>query len=244
MAARVRRGLGVETVLDISADDTGLTAQLHAEGIKADHAEVTDAGQAVDLPDGRWDLVTCLNLLEHLSAIQAERLIDGVCARSDMVLVSCTSGAYFTPDPSTPRWAAAFAERGFFRRLDADFTVVAPWAVVFERGTPSARDIAFRYELLLQRVATELARIERHGGGHADGSDAEVQREVAELRHHVLTSRDFAIGAEAEIARLQAECQRYKEALEAVYTSTSWLVIRRGIAPIVKRLKGITRRGR
>lgn len=114
--------------------------------------------------------------------------------------------------------------RGYFRAAEQPM-IPGITCVLLTSGELPAVELVARYEAAL-------------------ADRPELDRELAELRHQVLTSRDFAIGAEAEIAHLQAERDRYKQALEAVYTSTSWLLIRRGIAPIGKRLKGIASRNR
>jgi len=127
-------------------------------------------------------------------------------------------------DGSLAGWISVAASRGYFRAPE-QLTVDGVTCVLLSVGEPSAAELVARYEAMLaDRPA--------------------LDQQLTELRHQVLTSRDFAIGAEAEIAGLQADVDRFKAALDEVYSSTSWLVIRRGIAPMGKRLKRIGSRSR
>jgi len=61
--------------------------------------------------------------------------------------------------------------------------------VLFERDTLAAPDIVGRYEQALAAVPGEPPA--------ASDTEADLRRQVDDLRHQTLTSRDFAIGAEA-----------------------------------------------
>ncbi len=231
VAARISRTLAPSTALDIGRDDD-LAQHLSAVRIETEHVTSPalpsalpseDAGaDAPELPAGRWDLVTCLDVFEHLSPQAAETLIEGICQLSDRVIVSCGAAAYLaaTPAPARPAaaWSAAFAERSFFRRLDLDFEFAGPWTVVFERGEPRLRDLVYRYE---QQQASRLSELtarnsmrDRSQGAGAAARSADADP-VAELRREVLASRDHAIGQAAELAALQAT-------LAEVYASNTW----------------------
>ena len=118
-------------------------------------------------------------------------------------------------------WAAWFAERGFFRRTDVDVSMIAPWAVVFDRGEPTLHELAKRYEQQYARVRTELLE-KRRALLEADREvnsmrsrlderpvdTEEVDRlraEAAHARHSVLVNRDHVIGLEAQNGRLQRD---------------------------------------
>lgn len=183
---------------------------------------------------GIWDLVTCIEVLEHMSPDAAERTIDAMCNITDRVLISSTPSDFNEPTHINVRqpaaWAASFAERGFYRRTDVDLGFITPWAVLFERADLSNRDIVHRYEsysypmrveVLDKRSALldlhrQLSELKDGGiGGFGDSRVADLEAALAaerattlDLRHRLMTSRDHAMGAEAESARWREEYQR------------------------------------
>ena len=220
------RGLLVQALAVQGVDSRGLDISEHA--VASAHEDVRDrlaVASATRPIDGRYDLVTCIEVLEHMSEADAQLAIDRLTEVTDRVLFSSSPEDHDEPthintNPAEA-WAAWFAERGFFRRTDVDVSMIAPWAVVFERGTPTLHDIVKRYEQQYARVRTELLEKRRalldadrtvnSLRGQLDerpvGSE-EVDRlraEVARARHAVLVNRDHVIGLEAQNGRLQRD---------------------------------------
>ncbi|MCX7840707.1 MAG: class I SAM-dependent methyltransferase, partial [Anaerolineae bacterium] len=79
-------------------------------------ASVTDP-----LPQ-KYDLIVCIEVLEHLTARDAERAIENFCQHCDDVLFSSTPHDYkeVTHRNIQPPeyWAELFARYGFFRDMD------------------------------------------------------------------------------------------------------------------------------
>ena len=143
------------------------------------------------------------------------------CARaSDRILLSSTPSDFSEPTHVNVRepaaWAASFAERGFFRRTDVDLSFVAPWTVLFERADLTRRDLVYRYEryaypmrveVLEKRVALRDAQRELQEPASSEAARRSPKptgrgyHSQPDLRHKLLTSRDHAIGAEAEAAQ-------------------------------------------
>jgi hypothetical protein len=181
------KGLLVQSFMVQGVDAHGIDISSHA--IAGAHEEVRDrlsVASATEPIDGHYDLVTCIEVLEHMSGEDVQLAIDHMTAVTDRVLFSSSPT---TTNPSE-QWAAWFAERGFFRRVDVDVSLIAPWAVVFERGEPTLHDLTRRYEQQYARVRTELDRL---------------RDEAAHARHAVLVNRDHVIGLEAQNGRLQRD---------------------------------------
>ena len=234
------------SVLDVGCA-TGMLVQafvthgVEAEGIDVSeyavshaHADVSGrlrVASATEPLDGRWDLVTCVEVLEHMSPDEAQTAIDNICGATDRVLFSSTpsdfaEATHVNVQP-TADWAAWFAERGFFRRADANVSFLTPWAVLFERGDLTPREVTHRYESVLIPLQSEvrekrsalldldrqLSRLQGDGGTPAGASDrgdelALTREQLLAARHDVLTTRDHIIGLEAENARLIKELGR------------------------------------
>ncbi|HEY0642426.1 MAG TPA: methyltransferase domain-containing protein [Nocardioides sp.] len=220
------RGLLVQSFTVQGVEAWGLDISAHA--IASAHEEVRDrlrVASATDPIEGRYDLVTCIEVLEHMSEADAQRAIDHLTAVTDRVLFSSSPVDHDEPTHINTNpgeaWAAWFAERGFFRRTDVDVSMIAPWAVVFERRVPTLHELVKGYEQQYARTRTELLEKRRalleadrqinalRGQLDERPVDTEevdrLRAEVAQHRHASLVSRDHVIGLEAENGRLERD---------------------------------------
>lgn len=230
------RGLLVQALVAKGVDASGLDISQHA--VDTAHEDVRArlrVASATEPFERRFDLVTCVEVLEHMSPVDAQQAIDNMTAATDRVLFSSSPGDHDEPTHintrSTAQWAAWFAERGFFRRTDVDLTFLAPWAVLFERAELTLHSLTQRYEYQYGAVHTELlekrqALLEAHRRigtlndqlqSQVSGTVAEQaamleqwEAEVLDARHQQLTMRDHIIGTEAEVARLKRENERLR----------------------------------
>jgi hypothetical protein len=112
-------------------------------------------------------------------------------------------------------WMSAAAAAGYFRSPGAAPDVAGATCILLEAGQPSTSDLVSRYESLLA---------ERQ----------ELEAEVRHLRHQLLTSRDHAIGAEAEIAQLRASQQDLEDVAKELQATTTWRVGSRIVGPLAR----------
>ncbi|WP_104106593.1 class I SAM-dependent methyltransferase [Nocardioides sp. 616] len=234
------KGLLVQALAEKGVDARGIDISEHA--LAGAHPEVRprlELSSAARPLEGRFDLITCLEVVEHLDPRAARASIDAMCAATDRVLFSSTP--HESPEAThvnvrpTSEWAAAFAERGFYRRADVNLDFLTPWAVLFERSELQPRDIVHRYESSLVHLAGELSEkrqgllaLQReldalhHPDPQAHERAEATAQHVANLelhlesaRHDVLTTRDHIIGLEAEAVRLQATVNRLNLRIKA-----------------------------
>ncbi|WP_299952278.1 class I SAM-dependent methyltransferase [uncultured Modestobacter sp.] len=108
----------------------------------------------------RYDLVSCIEVLEHMSPPDAQRAIGNLCAAADTLLISSTPDDFTEPthiNVRTPAsWAADFARHGFFRRTDVDASFLSPWAVVYEKAELTPVELVARYEALVSPLSREV----------------------------------------------------------------------------------------
>ncbi|HSV38878.1 MAG TPA: class I SAM-dependent methyltransferase, partial [Nocardioidaceae bacterium] len=142
-----------QTALDVGCATGMLVQALRYRGVDAKgfdfsefavnsaHQDVRDhlwVGSATDPIEGRYDLISCIEVLEHMAPTDAQKALDSICAATDKVLFSSCPTEFEEPthinSHPTSQWAAWFAERGFYRNTGADATFLAGWAVVFERA--------------------------------------------------------------------------------------------------------------
>jgi SAM-dependent methyltransferase len=223
------KGLLVQALREKDVDAHGFDISQHA--VDAAHDDVRPflwVASATEPIEGRYDLVTMIEMIEHVASSDAQRAIDQVVSVTDRVLFSSSPGDHDEPThintKPTATWAAWFAERGFYRRTDVDLTFLSPWAVLFERADRTPRDVVQAYEAHLTSVTTELLEKRRALlAAHRNISELregmvhdetlveqvrEFEREVLAARQAALVNRDHVVGVEAEIGRQNDEILR------------------------------------
>ena len=152
IAERIVTELRPTSVLDAGCAMGMLVEALHARGVDAwgidisEYAiskvapEVADrcrVGSLTDPLDGRFDLVTCIEVLEHMPSDDSYVALKNLCHASDRILFSSSPNDYAEPSHVNVRppewWSAQFAALGFLRNTDYDASYVAPWTVLYER---------------------------------------------------------------------------------------------------------------
>jgi len=174
IAERIAKEIKPRTVLDAGCAMGFLVEALRQRGIEAfglDISEYAIARVHPDIQEYCWvgtvmaplprtyDLIVCIEVLEHLSARDAERAIENFCGHADDILFSSTpsdwkEATHFRVRPPED-WAQQFAQYGFYRDVDFDASFIAPWARRFRRARdPVARVIA-AYERRLWQLEQE-----------------------------------------------------------------------------------------
>ncbi|WP_127480263.1 class I SAM-dependent methyltransferase [Nocardioides pantholopis] len=220
------KGLLVQALAGLRVDARGFDISDFA--VESAHPDVRDrlwVASATEPIDGRYDLITCIEVLEHMDAADAQRAIDAMCAASDRILFSSTpsdfaESTHINVHP-TAQWAAWFAERGFYRRTDADTSFLTTWAILFERAELSKRTVVERYEAQLAPLNAEIldkrrALLDAHR--RIDRLTTEAARSRPDddallARHAALVARDNVIGLEAQIGVLQAQLAQARSRL-------------------------------
>jgi SAM-dependent methyltransferase len=198
------KGILVEALrsrgVDASGFDVSEDAISQAHESVAEHCRVASLTESIE---GRYDLVTCIEVLEHLPPADTDAAIANLCAITDTIVMSGADGGLGEPnelDALPPEaWAAKFAEHGFMRDLERDLSHTSPPAAAFVRGRESQIETVRRYDRAWCRLRQEVAEVRR--------SLLESRRRLAELdaessvdsETELLRLRDLLIGKEAEL---------------------------------------------
>jgi hypothetical protein len=191
-------GLFVRALLERGVDAYGGDiSEFAVSGAPDGLRERLEVRNLVDPFERRYDLISCIEVLEHMSPADAQVAIANLCAATDTILLSSTPEDFREPTHINVRppasWAQDFAAHGFFRRTDIDASFLSPWAVVFTRQQPTAVETVARYEALLAPLAFEVVAKRQ--------KLLEVQRDLEQAGR----MQDEERGAlQAEIARLNA----------------------------------------
>jgi SAM-dependent methyltransferase len=251
IADRIITLLRPRTVLDAGCAMGILVGSLRERGVDASGVDVSDyaiskadrravghvrVGDLTEPLEGRYDLIACVEVLEHIEPGLVEKVVSNLVAATDKILLSTTpedfrEGTHVNVRPPA-YWAALFADHGFHRRFDVDASFLTPWAVLLQRRDATPRELVSDYETVLwdlrrENRITRVAVLERDRmlGGSAD--PAGLVAEVAELREAVLRERNRVEQAEQDLRTARQKAENATKRLSAVQGSTTYRVSRK-----------------
>ena len=165
VADRIVADINPRRVLDAGCAIGMLVEALRARGLDARGIDLSsfaiDSAPAALRPflrtgsiaepfDERYDLIVCIEVLEHMPPDEADRAIANIAAHTDDVLFSSTPFDYREPTHVNVRmpeeWAEAFARQGLYRDVDFDASFVTKWAARFTRRSVLPHRLVRDYE--------------------------------------------------------------------------------------------------
>ena len=159
--------------------------------------------------EGRFDLVTCFEVLEHIPKAEERQVLSNLISITDTILFSSTPTDMSEPAHVNARptigWLSLFAEFDFAPVLNFDAGFVAPHAILFRKTVQApGRDVLALYANLIRY---KLTLTDRHN------KIAHLQQEAQHLQQ--ITNFDKQMAANAtEIVQLRqqlADAQKEKE---------------------------------
>jgi SAM-dependent methyltransferase len=208
-------GFLVEALRKRGVDAAGIDVSEYA--ISQVHESVAERCRVATLTEPieeRYDLITCIEVLEHVPPAETDVAIANLCAASDRLLISSTPGDYGEPTHLNvlppESWSAKLAGQGFLRDIERDFSYISPWAALYTRQAEPLSETVRRYDRgwwRLRREVTEvresllqsqeqLSELEAGGGiGNRPG----LLEELDQRNEEILRLRDLLIGMEAEL---------------------------------------------
>lgn len=166
LADAIVRDFRPQTVLDVGCAKGFLVEALRDRGVEAYGRDVSEyaidsarsdvrayceLASIMDPPQRRYDLVVCMEVVEHLPAEQAETAVANLCAAADDVFFSSTPDAFEQRthlNVQPPEyWASLFARAGFLRDLEFDVSSPFPaWSGRFRRSSEPIHRALAGYE--------------------------------------------------------------------------------------------------
>ncbi|HEV8438460.1 MAG TPA: glycosyltransferase [Methylomirabilota bacterium] len=212
------KGFLVEALRDRGVEAFGIDISEYALGeVRADIRPYCRLASVVDPLEDEYDLIACIEVIEHLGEEEGRRAIANICQSTGDVLFSSTPDDFTEPTHVNVRpvswWIEQFAGQGFHPDVEFDAGFVAAHALRF-RAAPasvSALDAVLvqRHRLLRQLAALRIdvegkdgAIANLHGavdaqqarGVRLQSDLAAVQRGAEALRHE-LAARRLELGA-------------------------------------------------
>ncbi|HUY09555.1 MAG TPA: glycosyltransferase [Candidatus Dormibacteraeota bacterium] len=149
IAAAVVERIGPRSVLDVGCAIGFLVKSLRDRGISAEGFDFSAWAISQAHPDVQpfcrvasiteeisqdYDLITCIEVLEHVAPGDADASVANVCRHGRAILFSSTPDDYGELTHTNVRppdyWAGLFARHGFARDLDFDAGFISPQAVL------------------------------------------------------------------------------------------------------------------
>ena len=232
IADRIAREIAPATVLDAGCAKGFLVEALRDRGIEAFGIDVSEhaiasvrddirphcwAGSLSDPLPQKYDLITCIEVLEHIPVESIDAVVANLCEHTDDVLMSSTPDEYADPTHLNVRpaeyWVEIFGRHGFHHDLLYDPSFIQPWAMRLRRMRDPAPRVLADYEREVQRLRTEVRE-----------RTAVILQQRDDLAEQArLVSGDARHGFEAEVAQLRAEVGRLEEGLRASEISNARL---------------------
>jgi len=175
---------------------------------------------------GPYDLISCIEVIEHIPDSDIELAIERLCAATDRVLFSSTPNDFVEPSHISVKlpedWVALFAKQGFYRNFTIDASFLTPWAVLFEPAVMTVPSVVARYEREYAEASREGLHL-RHRLMDSDRVRAELEQEVRELRSSLVdeaaaklsAARDEAVAAKLRALQLRQKVTELEAELDA-----------------------------
>lgn len=202
-------GLLVESLEQRGVDAYGLDISEYAIGQVPESLRDRCWEQSLTKPiEGRYDLVTCIEVIEHLPAADAPDAVANLCSVTDAVLLSSTPIEHEEPthlNVQPPEyWSALFASQGFLRDTEYDASYISPWATLYRRRPTDVVEVVRSYDRSWWRLRDENQRVR--------GALIDVTAQKDSLAT-VLTDEewDAVRGSEDPSARIQELASRIAE---------------------------------
>lgn len=151
----------MEALRDRGVEAFGLDISEYAIGqVREDIRQYCRVSSALEPFPRRYDLIVCLEVLEHLIRTDAESAVVNLCKYSDDIILSSTpddltDATHLNVQP-VEYWAELFAEQGFYRNVDYDAAFIAKHAILFRKVTGPVCSVVKDYERKIWAQSKEV----------------------------------------------------------------------------------------
>lgn len=236
------KGFLVEALRDRGVEAYGIDISEYAiSQVRDDIRPYCRVGSATETQTEKYDLVTCIEVLEHLDKEDIVKAIDVMCSITDDIIFSSTPFDYEEETHISVHpveyWVERFYYNGFYHDLDYDCSYIAVQTLRFKRTVICELDFLRNYERKLFQLTCEVSSIRHQAqinkeemeiykkayNEHVDLINQKLNPEIQRLRQQILITPEKSAMEKAEekcrkvleeevIRRKQAE-DRYDEAI-------------------------------
>jgi len=203
-------GFMVEALWDRGVETHGRDISSFAIGeVRPDVRPYCSVGSVTEPVDGTYDLVLCIEVLEHVSEDDGIAAIKHLTSASDQILFSSTPSDFEEPTHVNVRppiyWIRHFAAQGFAPALAYDATYLCPHALLFRKSSEPVGE-----ELL--NAAAELVRLRTSLSDQTQRA-SELNIAMAEALRIGHELNDLQVAVESERSELATELRSVQREL-------------------------------
>ncbi|MGI8608623.1 MAG: class I SAM-dependent methyltransferase [Candidatus Dormibacteria bacterium] len=232
-------GLLVEALRDRGVEAFGVDISEYAiNNAREDIRPFVRQASGTDPLDRRYDVIICIEVLEHLSPNDAARTVENICAHTDDVIFSSTPDDFREATHLNVRrpdyWAGLFAQYGMFRDVDYQVDYVAPWAVRFRRTADPVSRVVMRYERLVDRLGRgnrelrDVVIVNQETTVKAVADATAAVADATAARADATAALAEAEHDRAELAKTEAQLSEALQDLQAMRETLAWRTAERG----------------
>ncbi|MGB7686589.1 MAG: class I SAM-dependent methyltransferase [Solirubrobacterales bacterium] len=216
-------------------------------------SEYCRVASLADPLDRRYDLITCIEVVEHIPPEETDPVIANLCAATDRLLLSTTPQDYAEATHLNVRppedWSARLAREGFFRDLDHDLSYLTPWAALYVRRDEPVPETVRQYDRSWWRLRHEVSEVR---GALLEAQDKlaeleagegenrpELLKELDQRNEELLRLRDLLIGKDLELGAARGQVAALTHQTQRLTSISSRLQSR---LPLLMRFVGLAQR--
>lgn len=210
-------GFLVEKLRERRIEAFGIDISPYAiENVHPDIAQYCTVGSIIEPFSQLYDLIVCIEVLEHMPKDEAERAVKNICDHTGDVLFSSTpfdykEATHFNVQPPE-FWAELFARYSFFRDVDFDASFITPWAVRFRRRHDPLTRLVRDYERKLFLLAKE---------------NSDLRSLSLEMRDQISQLDQTTKSLYTEQENMKADRREIDDQLSAIHKSRGWIILQR-----------------
>ncbi|WP_316507059.1 glycosyltransferase [Nitrosopumilus sp.] len=223
IAEKIENEINPKTVLDVGCAKGFLVEKLRKRGIEAYGIDISEyaisqvdesikdyckVGSILEEFDRKYDLIICIEVVEHLYNDDSKIALDNLCNYSDDILFSSSpidfeeETHHNVQNPSY--WASLFAKKNFFRDVKFDATLITPWAGRFKKNIESNEQILGNYEDKIWKLNTQKVELEKDFEYYKKEFETNVEERKKLINKVQNESKDYFT---KEIASVKAELE-------------------------------------
>lgn len=200
------KGFLVEALRDRGVEAWGSDISEYAIGeVRPDLRAFCSVASATEPISGRYDLVTCIEVLEHLSEADGKAAIRNMGAVTDVVLFSSTPADFVEPTHLNVQpvlyWLKLFRDCGFAPDPAFDASFVSPQAVLLRRTRQAVSDEQLFNLALARHIAVETGPL---------------RTEIAQTQAKLANEQHLREQTQRQLGETSAELQRAAQQLQEI----------------------------